>query len=55
MENRFGVKDLFMFGLLAVLLVMVGLSMVQFDRQYVVMQRMEASLNDIRGDRKSVV
>ncbi|HSI33222.1 MAG: ABC transporter substrate-binding protein [Phycisphaerae bacterium] len=34
MENRFGVKDLFMFGLMVVLIVMVGLSMRQFDRQW---------------------
>lgn len=34
MENRFGVKDFFVFVLLTVIIVMVGLAMKQFDRQY---------------------
>lgn len=34
MENRFGVKDLFLFLLLSALIVVVVLAMRQFDRQY---------------------
>jgi peptide/nickel transport system substrate-binding protein len=34
MENRFSVKDLFLFLMLGVLMVMVALAMIQFDRQY---------------------
>jgi peptide/nickel transport system substrate-binding protein len=34
MENRFGIKDLFLFLLLAGLIVVVVLAMTQFDRQY---------------------
>src|SRR5438552_16268787 len=34
MENRFGVKDFFLFALLILLLITVGLAMKQFDRQY---------------------
>src|SRR3954469_25329223 len=34
MENRFGIKDLFLFLLLGALLAIVVMAMVQFDRQY---------------------
>jgi peptide/nickel transport system substrate-binding protein len=34
MENRFGIKDLFLFLLIAALVVVVVMAMVQFDRQY---------------------
>jgi peptide/nickel transport system substrate-binding protein len=34
MENRFGIKDFFLFLFVFILLVMVVLAMVQFDRQY---------------------
>ncbi len=34
MENRFGIKDFFLFLLLGVLIVIVVVAMVQFDRQY---------------------
>lgn len=34
MENRFGVKDFFLFLVLAIIIVMVGLAMVQYDRQW---------------------
>jgi len=36
MENRFGLKDLLMVVLLLGVIVMVGLAMTQYDRQYVV-------------------
>lgn len=38
MDNRFGVKDLLLLALLVVLIVMVGLAMVQYDRQWKLMQ-----------------
>src|SRR5437867_7546758 len=34
MENRFGVKDFILFALVIILIVLIGLAMVQFDRQY---------------------
>jgi peptide/nickel transport system substrate-binding protein len=34
MENRFGVKDVFIFGLLLIIVVMIGLCMLQYDRQW---------------------
>ena len=34
MENRFGVKDFFLFALMLALIVVVLLAMTQFDRQY---------------------
>ena len=34
MENRFGVKDLFLMGLMVLVIVLVVFSMIQFDRQY---------------------
>lgn len=34
MENRFGVKDFFLFGVLAVLVVLVVMAMFQYDRQW---------------------
>ncbi|MCC7348976.1 MAG: hypothetical protein IT446_00270 [Phycisphaerales bacterium] len=38
MDNRFGFKDLILMVLLVVLIAMVGLAMVQYDRQWQVMQ-----------------
>src|SRR5215210_7871948 len=34
MENRFGIKDLFLFLLVGGLIVLVVMAMIQFDRQY---------------------
>ncbi|MEM8873704.1 MAG: ABC transporter substrate-binding protein [Planctomycetota bacterium] len=41
MENRFGVKDFFLFGLIAVVLVAVVLAMLQFDRQFDTVARLD--------------
>ena len=41
MENRFGLKDLALFLLVVAALVMIGLCMVQYDRQWAVLQSIE--------------
>jgi peptide/nickel transport system substrate-binding protein len=41
MENRFGIKDLFLFLLLAVLIVVVVLAMKQYDRQWTVLREIQ--------------
>ena len=46
MENRFGVKDLFLFLLLIVLIIMVALAMKQYDRQYLVLQGIKDRLDN---------
>ncbi|MEM7806900.1 MAG: peptide-binding protein [Planctomycetota bacterium] len=43
MENRFSVKDFFLFGLMIALIIVVVLAMVQFDRQY-------DNIRDLRQD-----
>src|SRR2546421_2319909 len=45
MENRFGLKDLLMVVLMAGVIGVVLLAMWQYDRQFVVMQRMEVALS----------
>src|SRR5437868_4128859 len=45
MENRFGLKDLLMVVLMAGVIGVVLLAMWQYDRQFVVMQRMELALS----------
>src|SRR3954467_6710424 len=50
MENRFGLKDLLMVVLLLGVIVMVGLAMTQYDRQYVVLQRIESNLRQQQTD-----
>ena len=50
MENRFGLKDLLMVVLLLGVIVMVGLAMAQYDRQYVVLQRIESNLRQQQTD-----
>ncbi len=44
MENRFGVKDFFLFALLTVLIVTVLLAMWQYDRQWKQLERMTVEL-----------
>jgi peptide/nickel transport system substrate-binding protein len=46
MENRFGVKDLFLFLLIGVLIVIVALAMKQNDRQYLVLEDIKDRLDD---------
>lgn len=50
MENRFGVKDLFLFVLLVVLIVMVALAMKQFDRQFQEVQEIKRQNKDLTRD-----
>ena len=50
MENRFGLKDLLMVVLLLGVIVMIGLAMAQYDRQYVVLQRIESNLRQQQTD-----
>src|SRR5690349_3748318 len=45
MENRFGLKELLMVVLMLAVIGVVLLAMQQFDRQYLVLQRMETSLS----------
>ncbi|MEO0588372.1 MAG: ABC transporter substrate-binding protein, partial [Planctomycetota bacterium] len=46
MENRFGFRDLVLVVLLLALIVMVGLAMVQFDRQYQAVRSIQSALED---------
>ena len=46
MDNRFGVKDLFLFGLLLLVAGLVALSMVQYDRQWTTLQRLSQKIDD---------
>lgn len=50
MENRFGIKDLFLFLLVGGLIVLVVLAMVQFDRQYRDVQTIKQQNADLAGD-----
>jgi peptide/nickel transport system substrate-binding protein len=50
MENRFGVKDLFLFLLLGGIVVLVVLGMVQYDRQWDQIQQTNRLLKDQSGD-----
>src|SRR5690606_13722886 len=50
MENRFGVKDFFIFAFLVVLIAMVGLAMFQFDRQWRVVQEIQTSNAQLADD-----
>src|SRR5690242_8213309 len=48
MENRFGVKDFFLFLLIGALLVVVILAMVQFDRQWDEMTKIRGKVEEIQ-------
>src|SRR5947209_4255651 len=50
MENRFRFKDLFLFLLVACLIVLVILQMKQYDRQWEVVQQVRNQVNDQTGD-----
>ena len=54
MDNRFGVKDLFLFALLLAVLAMVALAMVQYDRQWATLQDLSRKLDDQGRDLASV-
>ena len=50
MENRFGLKDLVLFALLAGLAGLVALAMVQYDRQWSTLQNLSHKLDEQSGD-----
>jgi peptide/nickel transport system substrate-binding protein len=50
MENRFGVKDFFVFLLLIVLIGIVSLAIVQYDRQWEMIQQINRRINEQTGD-----
>jgi peptide/nickel transport system substrate-binding protein len=50
MENRFGIKDLFLFLLIAGLIVVVVMAMYQFDRQYQEVLTIKQQNNDLTTD-----
>jgi peptide/nickel transport system substrate-binding protein len=50
MENRFGVKDFFIVALLVGVIVLVVLSMVQFDRQYQLIRQTQTKLDEHTTD-----
>ncbi len=50
MENRFGLKDFFLFALIGIALVLMGLLMVQTDRQWDVVQDIQDQNNRLAGD-----
>src|SRR6267154_3764391 len=50
MENRFGLKDLIVVVLLVGVIGVVWLSMVQNDRQYLVLLRIESTLRQQQGE-----
>lgn len=50
MENRFGIKDAFLFGLVGLVLIAVLVAMWQFDRQWKSVQRIEEQSRILAGD-----
>jgi peptide/nickel transport system substrate-binding protein len=50
MENRFGVKDFFVFVLLVAVIALLVLAMVQFDRQFKEVQAIKKQNNDLTRD-----
>jgi peptide/nickel transport system substrate-binding protein len=50
MENRFGVKDFFLFLVLTVLIVLVALAMEQYDRQWTVIHQTSEQLSELTSD-----
>jgi len=49
MENRFGVKDFILITLFVVLIVMVALSMKQYDRQWETIQKIRSDVSDVQN------
>lgn len=50
MENRFGIKDLFLFAALILIVVMLGLCLVQYDRQWKQIQELKGQTNGLAND-----
>ena len=54
METRFGVKDFILFLVLAIVIVMIGLAMVQFDRQWNEVQNVKQKLEQQAVDLQNI-
>lgn len=54
MENRFGIKDAFLFVSLALLAVLIILSMVMFDRQWKEVQRIRSQSDNVATDLNAI-
>ena len=50
MENRFGIKDFLLFGLVTVLIVLVVAAMWQYDRQWNDITLLKKQNADLAGD-----
>src|SRR5688500_14979427 len=50
MQNRFGIKDFFLFTLVGVLIVVVVVAMIQFDRQYERIMEVKEGNSELRRD-----
>jgi peptide/nickel transport system substrate-binding protein len=50
MESRFGIKDFFLFAVLALLIVLVALAMLQSDRQWDTVQKLERQNTQLAAD-----
>ena len=50
MGNRFGIKDFFVFLLLVILIGAVSLGIVQYDRQWDMIQQINRQINELTGD-----
>src|SRR3954468_4606161 len=50
MENRFGIKDLFSYLLSGVIIVMVGLCLTQYDRQWSQIQELKDRVTNLTND-----
>ena len=54
METRFGVKDFILFVVLGIVILMIGLAMVQFDRQWDQVQTINSKLEQQANDLQSI-
>ena len=50
MENRFTVKDAFLFALVVVAIALIGMSMKQYDRQWTKIQELQNQNNALTRD-----
>ena len=54
MDNRFGIKDFILFLVLAAVIVMIGLAMVQYDRQWTEVQNIKGKLEQQAVDLQTI-
>ena len=54
MENRFGIKDAFLFVSLAILAGLIILSMKQFDRQWLEVQTIRSQSDNLASDLNTI-